>query len=285
MMGTAANMNYLAHRSVEFRDLRVDAFVTAGVEGNATRASDPARWYEGPNGFEAAPMNGTINTIVIVNRPLTSGAQAKAVVVMAEAKAAALVELAVPSRASMHIATGTGTDQFILAAPLDPGARPLRNAGTHAKLGELIGEAVRASTVEALRWQNGLEPSIGRTITRALERFGLSDKELLTRLQRTLPEDSYRLLTSNKLGVTMEPRLSAAAWAYAAVLDRLQYGTLPAHLEWEVLRDQAASAAVALSGKPGMYGEFWKKIPDKSADRLEPFVQGLALGWLSRWAP
>jgi hypothetical protein len=41
-MGTAANLNYLAHEKREFRDLRVDALVTAGVEGNATRAGDPA---------------------------------------------------------------------------------------------------------------------------------------------------------------------------------------------------------------------------------------------------
>jgi adenosylcobinamide amidohydrolase len=121
MMGTAANMNYMAHKRVEFLDLRVDAFVTAGVEGNATRSGDPAMWYEGEIGVQRAPViPGNINTIVIVNKPLTPGAQAKAVIMISEAKSAALAELAVPSGVSQHLATGTGTDQFILAAPLDP---------------------------------------------------------------------------------------------------------------------------------------------------------------------
>ena len=33
-MGTAANVNPLGRRGVEFKDYVVDAFVTAGVEGN-----------------------------------------------------------------------------------------------------------------------------------------------------------------------------------------------------------------------------------------------------------
>ena len=50
LMGTAANMAYAACRSAAFDDLRVDAFVTAGVAGNAARAGDPARWMEGGDG-------------------------------------------------------------------------------------------------------------------------------------------------------------------------------------------------------------------------------------------
>jgi adenosylcobinamide amidohydrolase len=283
MMGTAANINYMARKHLEFRELKVDAFVTAGVEANATRSGDPANWYEGEKGIEYVPFHGTINTIVIVNMPLTAGAQARAVVTMTEGKSAALAELAVPSGVSSHIATGTGTDQFIIAAPLDERTTPLRNAGSHTKLGELIGEAVRAATVEALRWQNGLERSYTRSLTRALGRFGLPEKELLNRLKSILPPKSYELLTSNQLGVTMEPRVAAAAYAYAAVLDRIQYGTLPVELAGDVLRDQAANVAVALSSKPGMWPEFWRRIPANTVDRLEPFVRGLALGWQMRW--
>jgi adenosylcobinamide amidohydrolase len=284
MMGTAANMNYLAHAHAEFLDLRVDAFVTAGVEGNATRSGDPAMWYEGEKGVQRAPVvPGTINTIVIVNKPLTPGAQAKAVVMIAEAKAAALAELAVPSGVSSNIATGTGTDQFILAVPVDVNARPLQNAGSHMKLGELLGSSVRSATIEALRWQNGLEMSYTRSITRALGRFGLTEKELLLRLKAALPAKSFDLLTLNQLGVTMEPRVSAAAFAYAAVLDRLQYGTIPADIAPEVLRDQAANVAVALSSKPQKWTEFWNELPSMPKDRLDPFVRALAVGWQARW--
>jgi adenosylcobinamide amidohydrolase len=283
-MGTAANMNYMAHKRADFLDLRIDAFVTAGVEGNATRSGDPAGWYEGDKGVERAPVvPGTINTIVLINKPLTPGAQAKAVVMIAEAKAAALAELAVPSAVSPHLATGTGTDQLILAAPVDSTARPLQNAGSHMKLGELLGVAVRSATIEALRWQNGLEASYTRSITRALGRFGLSEKELWSRLKASLPPGSYDLLTQNQPTVMMEPKVSAAAFAYAAILDRLQYGTIPADLAGEVLRDQAANVAVALSAKPDKWNEFWREIPANSTDRLEPFVTALALGWRKRW--
>lgn len=283
MMGTAANINYLAHVAREFRDLRVDAFVTAGVEGNATRAGDPASWYEADGRTEHVPYHGTINTIVVVNRPLTPGAEARVVMVMTEAKAAALAELAVPSRVTPAIATGTGTDQFIVAAPLDGSAIPLRGSGSHTKVGELVGDAVRIATLEALRWQNGLERSYTRGITRALGRFGLTHEELMKRLQQALPPDSYDLLVKNTLAVTMEPRVSAAAYAYAAVLDRLQYGTLPPELSTDMLRDQAATAAVGLSSKAARWSEFRGRIPVPAGDRLAPFVHGLALGWTARW--
>jgi adenosylcobinamide amidohydrolase len=283
LMGTAANMNCLAHRREEFRELQVDVFVTAGVEGNATRAGDPTTFYEQPAPQGPAPPHGTINTILIVNRPLTPAALARAVVTMTEGKSAALAELATPSGVSAHLATGTGTDQFIIAAPTE-GGPPLRWSGSHSKLGELIGDAVRAATREALRWQNGLEPSYTRNITRALGRFGLSETELLARLKLALPAASFDLLAKNKLALIYEPRLAAAAYAYAAVLDRLQYGTIPTELADEVLRDQAASVAVALSANPARWSAFWDSLPAHSADRLDYFVRGLVMGWRARWA-
>jgi hypothetical protein len=262
----------------------VDAFVTAGVEGNAMRPGDPANWFETTHGMEyVRPNNGTINIIVVINKSLTPAAEARVVATVTEAKTAALIELAVPSRYSSHIATGTSTDQYAVAAPIAAEGKPLRWAGPDTKLGEMIGQTVREATREALRWQNGLEPSSTRSVLRALGRFGLGETELLDRLKKVLPEKSYELLKKNELGVTMEPRLAAAAFAYAAVLDRLQYGTLPSDLAGEVLRDQAAGAAVAISSKPDQWSEFWKRIPANHSDRLEPFIQALALGWQARW--
>ena len=117
---------------------------------------------------------GTINTMVIVNRPLTPGALARAVVTMTEGKSAALQRLAVPSRRHVDLATGTGTDQYCLAAPAS-GGRPLTSASPHMKLGELIGVATRNATVEALRWQNGLEASYTRGLFHALGRYGVRE--------------------------------------------------------------------------------------------------------------
>lgn len=281
-MGTAANMHYLGHRRLEFRDLRVDAFVTAGVEGNAMRPGDPGNWYEGEKGMEyVRPNNGTINTILLINQPLTEAAQARAVTTLTEAKTTALMELAVPSRYSSHMATGTSTDQYIVAAPLT--GRKLKWTGPDTKLGELIGAAVREATKDALRWQNGLESSYTRSITRTLGRFGLTEPELLKRLKELLPAGEYELLVKNQMGVTMEPRLAAAAFGYAAVLDRLQYGTIPEELAAEMLRDQAATAAVALSTKTERWQSFWQAIPISAMDRIDPFVRALALGWQAKW--
>jgi adenosylcobinamide amidohydrolase len=51
-MGTAANMNYAALSTERDATLTVTAVVTAGVEGNATCAGDPATWRETEAGFE-----------------------------------------------------------------------------------------------------------------------------------------------------------------------------------------------------------------------------------------
>jgi hypothetical protein len=93
----------------------------------------------------------------------------------------------------------------------------------------------------------------------------------------------YDLLIKNKLTVTMEPRLSAASYAYAAVLDCLQFGTLSPHLSTDMLRDQAAKVAVGLSSKTARWQEFREQIPAVADDRLTPFVRGIALGWAARW--
>ena len=90
---------------------------------------------------------------------------------MTEAKSAALQRLAVPSCYSPDLATGTGTDQFCVAAPIEGGV-PLTSASPHMKVGELIGLCVRRATLEALRWQNGLEPSFTRGVFHALGRHG-----------------------------------------------------------------------------------------------------------------
>ena len=118
MMGTAANMNYAAVATETDLALSVTAVVTGGVESNATCAGDPARWRETGSGIErVAEYAGTINTMLLINQPLTRAALARAVMTMTEGKSAALQRLAVPSRQSSDLATGTGTDQYCIATP------------------------------------------------------------------------------------------------------------------------------------------------------------------------
>ena len=297
VMGTAANMAYAAHRQASFEDLRADAFVTAGVAGNAARAGDPAGWTEAADGRwrrvetvaadaadgAAAPPAGTINTMLLLNHPVTAAAQARAVVTLTEAKSAALAELAAPSLYSPTIATGTGTDQFCVAAPLDARRVPKTATGPHAKLGQLIGRAVLAAVKEALRWQNGLEPSLTRGLFHALGRFGLTEPRALERLAELLPAEHYARLDRNRKAVFWEPGVAAAAYAYAAVLDRVAFGTLPAGMAGETLRQQAACLACALAARPLEWPAFRAALLTAPDDPVELALHALAAGWSAKW--
>ena len=285
LMGTAANMAYAVHRPATFEDLRVDAFTTAGVSGNAARAGDPAAWMETDDGWrKVSPYAGTINTILLLACPLTPSAHARAIITMTEAKSAALAELAVPSRYAPVIATGTGTDQFCLAAPLDPSRKPKDSTSPHVKLGEIIGVAVAASVKEALCWQNGLEPSRTRDLFHTLGRFGLTAARAAERLAALLPERRYDLLEKNWNAVFHDPGSAAAAHAFAAVLDRVAFGTLPPGLANEALRQQAACLVCSLAAKPESWPAFRAELTLSPDDPIELILRAIALGWNAKWS-
>src|SRR5471032_2130111 len=133
VMGTAANMNYVAITTEKDDDLDVTAIVTAGVQTNAVCAGDPSSWRETAEGFKkVAAVAGTINTILLINRSMTPAALARTVMTMTEGKSAALQRLAVPSCYSADLATGTGTDQYCVAAPLH-GDKPLTSASPRSE--------------------------------------------------------------------------------------------------------------------------------------------------------
>lgn len=284
MMGTAANMNYAARIVETFAELRVCAVVTAGVEGNAGCAGDPADWHEAESGqMERHPHGGTINTMLLVNWPLTPGAMARAVVTMTEGKSAALQDLAVSSRYSQDLATGTGTDQYCIAAPLDETKPPKARAGHHAKLGELIGSSVRRTTLEALRWQNGLEASSTRSLYHALKRYGFKADRFLPAMESRLGTEEYALLDQNIRSVVHDPGVSAAAYAYAAVWDRVRHGTLSLVLAVPLLRQQAAVLASAVAAKPEAWPTCYEQLFVHEDALLEAVYDAIALGWRLKW--
>ena len=284
VMGTAANMNCAAHVVETHAELRVCAVVTAGVEGNAGCAGDPATWHEeDADWIRTNPHAGTINTMLLINWPLTPGAMARAAVTMTEGKSAALRDLAISSRYSHDLATGTGTDQYCIAAPLDEARVPKTNAGHHAKLGELIGRAVRKATLESLRWQNGLEPSHTRSVFHALKRLGFRRDRFLRAMDIRLKEQERELMEKNLESVVYEPRVSAAAYAYAAVWDRVRYGTLSQALADPVLRQQAATLAASLAAKPEAWPSCYARLHAKENAPLDLVYDALALGWRLKW--
>jgi adenosylcobinamide amidohydrolase len=278
LMGTAANMNYAAIATANDKDLEVTAVVTAGVQGNAACAGDPAGWREGEEGWEK--VGGTINSLLFINRPITEAALARAVVTMTEAKSAALARLAVGSLYSADLATGTGTDQFVIAAP-DFGTYRLTSTSPHVKLGELIGRTVRDATLEALRWQNGLEASYTRSIFSALGRFGLRETAFFEEIGPMLSDADLALMQKNSKSVFYEPHVAAAAYAFAGVMDRIRYASLPRSAAKAVLRQQAASMAVSLSAKTHRWEKFYMELDDDEPMRL--VLHALANGWTEKW--
>ncbi len=117
---------------------------------------------------------GTINTMLLVNRPLTPAALARGVVTMTEGKSAALQRLAVPS--------GCTSIWRPARAPISTASRR-PSEGRRAHVGQPAHEARRAdrpggagsATLEALRWQNGLEASYTRGVFHALGRYGVRE--------------------------------------------------------------------------------------------------------------
>jgi adenosylcobinamide amidohydrolase len=281
-MGTAANVQYTAVACQCYEDVEVTVFATAGVYGNAAAAGDPALWHETPEGWiriEEPP--GTINLIVLCGVPLTPGALARAAITVTEGKTAALNRLAVASRFSAELATGTGTDQLCVAAPIDERRAELSGTGPHSKLGEMLGLASRTAVMDALRWQNGLEPSYTRSLVHALGRFGLTDASLRERVSAQLAEADAALLAANWMAVVHEPLASAHAYATAAVLDRLRHGTLSEEISAEAVRRQAAGLAAAMSARVDLWQEFYHSLTAQSP--LDLVVQAIALGWERKW--
>lgn len=285
-MGTAANMNYAALATEADGQVQVTAIVTAGVQTNAVCAGDPAAWRETERGVaKVTAVGGTINTIVLVDVPLTAAALARTVVTMTEGKSAALQSLAVPSCYSADLATGTGTDQYCVSAPLT-GAAPLTSASPHVKLGEITGLAVRRATLEALRWQNGLEASYTRGLFHALGRYGIREQTIFEDLTPLLTPEDLELLRKNSKAAFYEPLVGAAAHALAAIADRVRHGTLPESVSADAMRQQAATLAASLAARPDRWSGFYAQLSASATPfhNVKPLIlAAIALGWSEKW--
>jgi adenosylcobinamide amidohydrolase len=283
LMGTAADMNYAAVVVKKHEDVAVTAVVTAGVQTNATCAGDPASWHETPDGVVKLPA-GTINTMLLINVPLTDGALARTIMTMTEAKTAALQRLATPSCYSCDLATGTGTDQYCLAAPVE-GRKALTAASPHMKFGELVGLAVIEATLEALRWHNGLEASYTRGLFHALGRYGLNEQMVFAGLANLLEPADLELLRRNSKSVFYEPLVGAAAHALAAVLDRARHGTLPQSCVRDAIVHQAAVLAASLAAKPDRWPDYRARLHAMPGEPNGQVIAAIALGWSEKWRP
>jgi adenosylcobinamide amidohydrolase len=291
-LGTAANMRYAAIKEASFRDLTVIAVCTGGVESNAGRAGDPATVYEWNGAYELvskeeAVLHGTINTMLFINHELTEGAMVRAIMTATEAKSAALQELAVGSRYSKGLATGTGTDQIGAAARLHSGS-VLTGAGKHCVLGELIGRTVHDAIQETLKLQNALTAESCRSTVYHLQRFGITRESLVRDITVHLSKDEAELLRNNFVVIERDPLVVAAIAALVHVQDEITWGILPAGCVPELWAAYGAQAAAAVSGNydrlPG-YRNCLAAAEYPAADEgfLRLVAHAMALGFSEKW--
>ncbi len=291
-LATAANMHFASVRHERFRHLEVVAVCTGGVETNAGRAGDPASVYEHEGVFEKLgsrePVeHGTINTLLFINRELTPGSMVRAIITATEAKTAALQELAVPSRYSDGLATGTGTDQIGVAARLGTGI-PLTGSGKHCVLGELIGKTVHDAVRETLMLQNQLTPEGQGSAVAHLKRFGTNHSLLSDLTASHLGEADRTLLRDNFSVIERDPLVVAAVAALVHLRDKVVWGTLPSGCVPEIWAGYGAQIAAAVSGNPGRLEVYRKTLaearyPFTNEGLLALASHAIALGFAEKW--
>ena len=124
-MMTAANMSSFRHQRIELQDELagevIEVLLTCGLS-NTRRAGEPEAWmldkdtqnFNGAYGKSEYPIPGTINIIVITSLSLTPSCMAEMLLIITEAKCAALQDLNIKSAETGNIATGTGTDSVVI---------------------------------------------------------------------------------------------------------------------------------------------------------------------------
>jgi adenosylcobinamide amidohydrolase len=292
ILETAANMNNASIETARFRDLEITVACTAGVETNSMRAGDPADIYEIDGRFEIIDDGsfsnaGTINMIIFINRELTPPALTDCVVTATEAKAAALQELGINSRYSDALATGTGTDQILVAAPIG-NAVPLSDARKHTKLGELIGRTCMRAIRETLVWQNSLTPNVQCSCVTHLGRLCPDEQTFCDGVGRFLSSDQSALFRKNIESINLDPPTVAALAALAHVRYKCLWGVLPESCIKEILASQGAIIAAAVSGKYTKLSYFFNELSDRNVSidpqKFVAFVyECFALGFAEKW--
>ena len=236
---TSADMDYYSIACERYRDIEVMAIATAGVRVNAVSAGDRASYYEindeydfdinniDDNEFSNKP--GTINVILLINSRLSENSLLLAEMIATEAKTVALRDLMTASNYSDEIATGTGTDGIAIFSNLDS-ENSIENMSTHAKVGELIANAVKATIKECLAKLQWLTPSYQLNALVRLDRYQYNlddfyDNFLTDFIEISNEEDKKEFIVS-LIKVSKNPELVANVSLIIHLLDQYRYGLL-----------------------------------------------------------
>jgi adenosylcobinamide amidohydrolase len=242
-------MENVSIKAQSYKSITVTAVVTGGVETNGGRVGDPAPWDELEQ--KSIPEPGTINIMLFINTNLTDGALARSLVTCTEAKTAALQELAAPSRYSMGLATGSGTDGTIIVCNSESEIL-LDDAGKHCKLGECIGRSVKAAVTEALALQTGLSAASQHDALKRVSRFGITAESIWQELGFSEPSGIYKAKYSQVLErLFAKPILVTSCSLYAHLLDEAVWGLISeedAHISGKCLIGHMGVDEVSSSG-------------------------------------
>ncbi|MFI3206023.1 MAG: adenosylcobinamide amidohydrolase [Clostridia bacterium] len=220
-LGTAADMKNVAIVTKEYKMMSVTAVVTGGIETNGGRVGDPATWYE-EMGKGSDIKLGTINIMLFINADLTKGALTRALVTCTEAKTAAIQELLAPSRYSMGLATGSGTDGTIIVANSES-ENKLTNSGKHSKLGELIGLAVKQAVTETLDKQSALNKKTQHNVLRRMDRFGITQENFWAEYKAQEGDLNKAQFVDKLYNFTTSDEVLTYSSLYAHLLDQLMW--------------------------------------------------------------
>lgn len=146
-MMTAASMQSLQIRNRHVENTDIMVLVTAGLS-NPKRVGEYA---ECRSLIPSNPRHDTINIILIGTATFTAAAKVEAIMMITEAKTAALQNANVKSPISNQVATGTGTDSVVVATSKNQ-KNCLEYCGKHTLIGEIIGQLVIEAVTDAIQW-------------------------------------------------------------------------------------------------------------------------------------
>ncbi|MFK5952322.1 MAG: helical backbone metal receptor [Desulfobacterium sp.] len=219
LLMTGANMDHLTVTEKKYKEMRVTAVITAGVSSNAQRASRSTGFYYDP---------GTINIIIMTNRKLSPRAMTRAIICVTEGKSAAMADLDIRSTDDpLHLqATGTGTDNIIV---VQGDGAPIKGAGGHTKLGELIAKAVYDGVKQAVFLQNGI--AAHRNVFQRLEERHISLHTLARSSDCQCSETKDSTMASELERLLLMPEYAGVveqAFALCDAMERGQVGDISA---------------------------------------------------------
>lgn len=138
-----------------------------------------------------------------------------------------------PSRYSMGIATGSGTDGTIIVCNAESETH-LTNAGKHCKLGEYIGKVVMDAVREALFLQSGMNQESQHHIICRMDRFGITE-DMIWELydNMNIPDKLSRAEYTHRLQVLCrDDKMVTYTSLYAHLLDQLIWGMISKKEAW-----------------------------------------------------